>query len=677
MSKLDSLIKDFNKQYKEDIAARGIKRIETEKLAFSSPRINYMLYGGLPRGRIVEFAGDEGSGKTTTALDIAANARKQFKEEWKNEIKELEAKKEKRKAEEVRLQYIKDRGPQQIVYADCENTLDEDWAELLGVKTEDMVVLKPMSQSAEQIFEMLLQMMETDEVGLVVIDSLGVMLSGQAYEKSMEEKTYGGIAASLTLFSKKAEMLCAKHNCTVIGINQMREDMNSPWGGQITTGGKAWKHNCFSGNTLFVSDRGLRRFRDCIDGEEVVVVDKDGELRQAVVHHYGEQQLQRVKLRTPNMNHELLCTSDHRWVLADGTTTENLKVGDKLYYRPENINHTIVTKRQADMFCLGMAIADGTDRRRQCKDGEVTDIKVVLCNDKEQYESLFIKAGYRKFKEGDNYCYVKNHTSKQSFLNGEGWKYLSAEDNRYLFEGYYAGDGHKTNDTTSCVTHDKRVLAFIEYTCNMAGYFITSIKKYITDEQSYKPGQEGYSIIFTTHTNKYNGWVVYQIEPTNYNAGTYCVEEPVTQTFTLEKGIVTGNCSVRLLFRKGDFLDEKGGNLKRSAETPMGNEVLVHIEKTKVCKPDRRVGFYTLMYHSGIDEIADTIETGLKYQLISQAGSWFNFVDITTGEILEDKDGQVIKLQGKGNLKEYLKENQKLYKEISSTINELISDTAN
>lgn len=63
MSKLDMLIKDFNKQYKEDIAARGIARVETEKIPFTSPRANYMLYGGIPRGRIIEFAGEEGGGK--------------------------------------------------------------------------------------------------------------------------------------------------------------------------------------------------------------------------------------------------------------------------------------------------------------------------------------------------------------------------------------------------------------------------------------------------------------------------------------------------------------------------------------------------------------------------------------------------------------------------------------
>lgn len=374
MGKLDILIKDFNKQYKEEIAARGIARIETQKIPFSSPRANYMLYGGIPRGRIIEFAGEENGGKTTTALDIAANAQPLFKQEWEDEINELQAITKLKKEEQTRLDYLKARGPKQIVYADCENTLDEDWARNLGVDVDNMVILKPMSQTAEQIFEMLLQTIETDEVGLVVIDSLGVMLSAQAYEKSMEEKTYGGIAAALTLFSKKAELLCSKYNCTLIGINQMREDMNSPYGGMITTGGKGWKHNC----------------------------------------------------------------------------------------------------------------------------------------------------------------------------------------------------------------------------------------------------------------------------------------------------------SVRLMFQKGSYIDERGNEIRRSSESPAGNLVMINIAKTKVCKPDRRVGFYTLRYDTGIDKVADTVEVALKYGIINQAGAWFTFVDIDTGEIISDDEGEQIKLQGKPNLIEYLEDNQYLLEEITEKINSLI-----
>ena len=244
MSKLDILVSQINKQFKEEIASKGIPIRHFEKIPFSSPLANYMTYSGIPRGRIVEFAGEENGGKTTTALDIVANAQVLFKKEYWDEVTKLKELEKPKKEEQTRLKYLEDRGVKRVVYCDCENTLDEEWAKKLGVNVDEMILLKPMSQTAEQIFEMLLQMMETDEVGLVVLDSLGVMISAQAYEKTMEEKTYGGISAPLTLFSKKAELLCTKYDCTLIGINQMRDDMNSPYGGQTTTGGRGWKHNC-------------------------------------------------------------------------------------------------------------------------------------------------------------------------------------------------------------------------------------------------------------------------------------------------------------------------------------------------------------------------------------------------------------------------------------------------
>ena len=277
MSKLDILVNQINKQFKEDIASRGIPVRHFEKIPFSSPLANYMTYGGIPRGKIIEFAGEENSGKTTTALDIVANAQKLFKKEYIEEIEsyQLEDSKQKlSKEQQTRCQYLNERGIKKVVYCDCENTLDEDWARKLNVDVDEMILLKPMSQSAEEIFEMLLQMIETDEVGLVVIDSLGVMISQQAYEKDMTEKTMGGIAAPLTLFSKKAELLCTKYDCTIIGINQLRDDM-SGFGQVITPGGRGWKHNCSlrlvfkKGNYLDEAGNTLKRSASSPAGNEV------------------------------------------------------------------------------------------------------------------------------------------------------------------------------------------------------------------------------------------------------------------------------------------------------------------------------------------------------------------------------------------------------------------------
>lgn len=215
MSSMDQLIKEINKEFGGTVLHQGTATYEYERIPFTSPRLNYMTFGGLPQTRLIEFYGPDHGGKTTTALDIVANYQ----------------------------QLPNSKG---VLIVDAENTLDYVWATKLGVDftRENIWVLTPNNQSAEVIFEKTLQMIQTDEIGLVLIDSLGVMVSSQALEKSVEDKTYGGISMALTNFSKKAEMLCTKHQCTLIAINQIRDDMNSMYGGTTTTGGRAWRHNC-------------------------------------------------------------------------------------------------------------------------------------------------------------------------------------------------------------------------------------------------------------------------------------------------------------------------------------------------------------------------------------------------------------------------------------------------
>lgn len=271
MSKLDDLFNDLNKQYKEQVATVGKVRPKSKVIPFSSLTACYSLYGGIPRGRVIEFFGEENGGKTTTALDIVANAQKVFKEEYEQELNSLQSKDKLNKAEEQRLNYLQNRGKgQAIVWVDCENTFDEDWAKTLGVEVDTLYFMQPLSQSAEQIFDCVESMVLTGEVGLVVLDSLGAMLSQQEWEKSMEEKTYCGIAGPLTRFSKKIEYACAKYDCTFIGINQMREDI-SPSAFKLykTPGGKTWKHVCslrlmFSKGAYF--DNNYRDLSRTVDG---------------------------------------------------------------------------------------------------------------------------------------------------------------------------------------------------------------------------------------------------------------------------------------------------------------------------------------------------------------------------------------------------------------------------
>ena len=211
--KMDELIKQINKEEGGSIIGLGLPEYDYERIPFSSPRMNYITYGGLPIGTLVEFFGEEHGGKTTTALDIAAN-------------------------------YQQMGTGKKVLYCDCENTLNRKWAKKIGVDLDDAYIIQPDSQSAEKLFQYILESIDTDEVGLVVIDSLAAMVSQQELEKDINERTYGGIAMALTRFSKQAEMACHKHKCTLIGINQMREVIGSMFPLETTPGGKAWKHMC-------------------------------------------------------------------------------------------------------------------------------------------------------------------------------------------------------------------------------------------------------------------------------------------------------------------------------------------------------------------------------------------------------------------------------------------------
>ena len=210
---LEELIQRVNKDFAEDIIHTGINKYDYSRIPFTSPNMNYCSYGGIPVGMLTEFYGEEHGGKTSSALDIVAN-------------------------------YQHTENARSVLYVDAENTLDYQWAKKLGVDVDNIILLQPKAQSAEDIFQIVCEAVETGEVGLWIIDSLGVLLSSQEWDKTIEEKSYGGISKPLTNFSKRIVPLLKANQCTGIGINQVREVIGSQFPLQTTPGGRAWKHCC-------------------------------------------------------------------------------------------------------------------------------------------------------------------------------------------------------------------------------------------------------------------------------------------------------------------------------------------------------------------------------------------------------------------------------------------------
>lgn len=242
-SKILEDIKSLQKTFGADIASLGAVTYNYKRVPFTSPRANLFVNGGMARNILIEFCGKEAGGKTTSSLDLCANMQVILKNEYNDEVKELNDKKKRTKVEEERLQLLNSRGPKRVLFVDCENTFNEEWATLLGVNCSEVIFLNPKEQSAEWIFQQILDWVATDELGMFIFDSLGVITSAKELEKSQEEFTMGGCAKAITRFTTRCLGLCKKYQTTGILINQVRDNFNSSYGGITTTGGHGLKHN--------------------------------------------------------------------------------------------------------------------------------------------------------------------------------------------------------------------------------------------------------------------------------------------------------------------------------------------------------------------------------------------------------------------------------------------------
>lgn len=222
---LKETLKKISKKY-GDIMEQGAKGLDNgDVLSLRSPMADYGLYNSMLTQRIIEFCGAESSGKTSSSFLVAAS------------FIELEMKKHPN-PEDRRC----------IIFIDQEGTADSNWAKNFGYDMDSdevkTYVMRPDGQSAEKVFDMILDLVTTGEVGLVILDSIATLTSEQLIDESFEKKEFGGIAKSLTAFSNRIIGPLRKYDCTLLAINQVRQRMDaygSPW---ITNGGQAWKHNC-------------------------------------------------------------------------------------------------------------------------------------------------------------------------------------------------------------------------------------------------------------------------------------------------------------------------------------------------------------------------------------------------------------------------------------------------
>lgn len=185
--------------------------------------------GGFPRGRVVEIYGPESSGKTTVALHAIAEAQK---------------------AGGI------------AAFVDAEHALDPEYARLLGVDTDNLLVSQP--DTGEQALEIADMLVRSGAIDIIVIDSVAALTPKAEIEGEMGDSHVGLQARLMSQALRKMTGALYNSGTTAIFINQLREKIGVMFGSpETTTGGKALK--------FYASVRcDIRRIQTLKDGQDAI-----------------------------------------------------------------------------------------------------------------------------------------------------------------------------------------------------------------------------------------------------------------------------------------------------------------------------------------------------------------------------------------------------------------------
>jgi len=181
----------------------GIGTIPTGSLALDIA----LGIGGIPRGRILEVFGPEGSGKTTVCLHIIAEAQ---------------------------------RAGGMAAFVDAEHALDPGYAKKLGVDVDNLLVSQP--DYGEQALEIAETLVRSNAIDVLVVDSVAALVPKAELDGEMGDSHMGLQARLMSQALRKLTGIVSKSRTSLIFINQIREKIGVMFGNpETTTGGRALK----------------------------------------------------------------------------------------------------------------------------------------------------------------------------------------------------------------------------------------------------------------------------------------------------------------------------------------------------------------------------------------------------------------------------------------------------
>jgi recombination protein RecA len=163
--------------------------------------------GGFVKGKLYELMGWEGTGKSTICGHAAAECQKKGGT---------------------------------VLYIDGEHAVDKNYFKKLGVDTTKMLIAQP--SCGEEGFNIAMEMINTGEIDLVIIDSDSSLIPKKVLDGEVGDSSIGRKAKLNSDVYPKLKGILSKHQACVIVVSQYREKIGVMFGDPRTTqGGHALK----------------------------------------------------------------------------------------------------------------------------------------------------------------------------------------------------------------------------------------------------------------------------------------------------------------------------------------------------------------------------------------------------------------------------------------------------
>ena len=187
---IDQLLETLQDKFGEGSIMRlgDGRKVEVDVIPTGSFSLDLALgVGGLPKGRIIEVFGPEGSGKTTLALNVIAQCQKKGGK---------------------------------AAFIDAEHALDPEYAAKLGVRVSELLISQP--DNGEEALNILESLVRSEIIDVVVVDSVAALTPKAEIEGEMGQQFIGLQARLMSQALRKLTAITARANTLIIFINQLR-----------------------------------------------------------------------------------------------------------------------------------------------------------------------------------------------------------------------------------------------------------------------------------------------------------------------------------------------------------------------------------------------------------------------------------------------------------------------